>query len=245
MHTSTKEDDTIRYHSLHDNKYIRYFKGHKQRVVSFDMSPADDAFISGALDDTVRLWDLRTPNCQGLVNIRGSPCVAFDPSGAVFAIGLDSQTVRLYDIRNFDKGPFAMIPPLDTTQQQQPVFRYGDVWNAIKFSNNGKDMLISTRQEHIYLLDSINCTLSHTLTGHTNQMGLDLEASFTPDGKFVLSGSQDGSIHGWEVATGKKVCELKGHTSSCNVIQMNPKYLQLVSGCHSLAFWIPSVTELQ
>jgi COMPASS component SWD2 len=70
------------------------------------MSPLDDTFISGSLDDTVRLWDLRTPNCQGLVNIRGNPCVAFDPTGAVFAIGLDSYgggSVRLYDVRNFDK----------------------------------------------------------------------------------------------------------------------------------------------
>ena len=27
LHASTKVDDTIRYLSLHDNKYLRYFKG--------------------------------------------------------------------------------------------------------------------------------------------------------------------------------------------------------------------------
>jgi COMPASS component SWD2 len=31
IHTSTKEDDSVRYLSLHDNSYIRYFRGHKRK----------------------------------------------------------------------------------------------------------------------------------------------------------------------------------------------------------------------
>jgi COMPASS component SWD2 len=74
------------------------------------MSPVDDTFMSGATDDTVRLWDLRSQNCQGVTHAHGEPCVAFDPHGLVFAIGLGrSQTVRMYDVRMFDKGPFGMI----------------------------------------------------------------------------------------------------------------------------------------
>ena len=36
------------------------------RVLSLHMSPIDDTFISGSLDRTLRLWDLRSPNCQVL-----------------------------------------------------------------------------------------------------------------------------------------------------------------------------------
>lgn len=31
VHCSTKVDNTIRYLSLHDNKYIRYFMGHTKK----------------------------------------------------------------------------------------------------------------------------------------------------------------------------------------------------------------------
>ena len=36
----------------------------QHRVVSLCMSPKNDSFMSGALDHTVRLWDLRTNVCQ-------------------------------------------------------------------------------------------------------------------------------------------------------------------------------------
>ena len=71
------------------------------------MSPADDTFISGGLDHSVRLWDLRVNSCQGLMNVTGKPVVAFDPEGLVFAVGIHSEQVKLYDLRSFDKGPFA------------------------------------------------------------------------------------------------------------------------------------------
>ncbi|KAI9604473.1 hypothetical protein KEM48_000708 [Puccinia striiformis f. sp. tritici PST-130] len=99
IHASTKEDDTIQYLSLHDKTYIRYFKGQKRRVVSLEMSPRDDTVLSGSTDDTVRLWDLPSPSCQGVLKIAGQPCVAFDPSGLVFAIALNmKQTILLYDL---------------------------------------------------------------------------------------------------------------------------------------------------
>ena len=64
IYASTKEDDAIRYLSIYDNKYLRYYKGHTKRVTNLKMSPQDDTFLSSSEDETVRLWDLRSPNCQ-------------------------------------------------------------------------------------------------------------------------------------------------------------------------------------
>lgn len=103
VHSSTKVDDTIRYLSLHDNKYIRYFSGHTKKVVSLCLSPVEDTFLSGSLDKTLRLWDLRSANCQGLMNLSGRPVAAYDPEGLIFAAGVNSECIKLYDLRSFDK----------------------------------------------------------------------------------------------------------------------------------------------
>lgn len=88
-----------RYLSLHDNKYIRYFVGHSKRVVSLCVSPDKEMFISASLDQSIKLWDLRSPNCQGHICVRNNPLVSLDPDGIVLAAGLDSETLKLYDIR--------------------------------------------------------------------------------------------------------------------------------------------------
>ena len=31
LHTSTKVDDSLRYLTLHENRYIRYFRGHEKK----------------------------------------------------------------------------------------------------------------------------------------------------------------------------------------------------------------------
>ena len=101
------ENDIIRYLNVGENKYISYFRGHSKRVVALCMSPTDESFLSGSLDKTIRLWDLRSANCQGLMHLAGRPVAAFDPEGLIFAAGINSESVKLYDLRSFDKGPFS------------------------------------------------------------------------------------------------------------------------------------------
>ena len=57
--------------SIHDNKFLKYFSGHTAKVVSLSLSPVDDTIISSSLDKTVRMWDLRSPDCGGLMQCGG------------------------------------------------------------------------------------------------------------------------------------------------------------------------------
>ncbi|NXW66247.1 WDR82 protein, partial [Eurystomus gularis] len=235
VYSSNKIDDTIRYLSLHDNKYIRYFPGHTKRVVALSMSPVDDTFISGSLDKTIRLWDLRSPNCQGLMHLQGKPVCSFDPEGLIFAAGVNSEMVKLYDLRSFDKGPFATFKmQYDRTCE----------WTGLKFSNDGKLILISTNGGFIRLIDAFKGAILHTFGGYNNSKAVTLEASFTPDSQFIMIGSEDGKIHVWNGESGMKVAVLDGkHTGPITCLQFNPKFMTFASACSNMAFWLPTIDD--
>ena len=42
-----------------------------------------------------------------------------------------------------------------------------------------------------------------TFAGHLNNKGIAVEGCFSPDSKFVFSGSTDGRIHIWDADSGK------------------------------------------
>lgn len=235
IHSSNKVDDTIRYLSLHDNKYIRYFPGHTKKVVTLCMSPVDDTFLSGSLDRTIRLWDLKSNNCQGLMHLLGRPVANFDPEGLIFAVGINSESVKLYDLRSFDKGPFNTF--------KLPAEVAAD-WTGLKFSPDGKLIMIFTNGSVIHLIDSFTGAPLQTLTGHLNSKGIPLEASFSPDSQFVFSGGTDGRIHVWNATNGNRVSILShvDHNQPVQCIQFNPKYMLLASACSNMAFWVPPYT---
>lgn len=236
VHASTKENDVIRYMSLAENKYIRYFAGHSKQVVTLCMNPVDETFLSGSMDKTIRLWDLRSNHCQGLMNLSGRPVAAFDPEGLIFAAGINSESVKLYDLRSFDKGPFSSF----TSET-----RSKDVdWTGLKFSPDGKSILISTNGSDIKLLDSFTGAPLQTFNGHINTNKLSIEASFSPDSQFVISGSTDGRIHIWNAENGQKVCALNGdHKHPVQCVQFSPKHMMMASACHIMSLWLPSLED--
>ena len=235
IYSSNKVDDSIRYQSLHDNKYLRYFQGHTKRVVSLCMSPVEDAFLSGSIDKTVRLWDLRTPNCQGLMHMPGRPVASFDPEGLIFAVGINSEVIKLYDLKSFDKGPFTTFK----MQQEKDC-----VWTDLKFSSDGKLILISTDGGIIRLIDAFNGQPLQAFNTPMSNTRVSLEASFSPDGQYVLSGAHDGRIHIWRTENGQKIAALDGaHSGSSNCVKFNPRYMMFSSACSQMKFWLPTNEE--
>ncbi|KAJ4962956.1 hypothetical protein NE237_022895 [Protea cynaroides] len=212
-------DESLRLLSLHDNKYLRYFKGHHDRVVSLSLCPRKECFISGSLDRTVLLWDQRAEKCQGLLHVQGRPAISYDEQGLVFAISFGGY-VRMFDARKYEKGPF-------------DIFSVGgDVSdaNVVKFSNDGRLMLVTTMDGHIHVLDSFRGTLLSTYNVKPVPCNSTLEASFSPEGMFVISGSGDGSVYAWNVRTGKEVASWMSSDIEPPAIKWAPGSLMFVTG---------------
>ncbi|THH18116.1 hypothetical protein EW146_g2810 [Bondarzewia mesenterica] len=268
IHASTKEDDTIRYHSLHDNKYLQYFKGHKQKVVSLEMSPVDDGFMSASMDKTVRLWDLRAPTCRGLLNLPATPVVAYDSTGVVFAVAVNQfSRILLYDHANFDKAPFLTITledPSLTLISYPPRAIY---ITSMTFSSNGKYLLIGCSGDAHYIMDAFEGHLLAKLEGHVGlerrridspssiepQRGCSgEEVSWTPDSNYVMSGSLDGRVCVWDVQNLQPKTEMKpslmrlqpiakmdGHPGPSRCLKFNPRLAMMCTAGAELAFWLP------
>ncbi|PCH42341.1 WD40 repeat-like protein [Wolfiporia cocos MD-104 SS10] len=271
VHASTKEDDTVRYHSLHDNKYLQYFKGHKDRVVSLEVSPVDDGFMSGSMDKTVRLWDLRTPTCRGLLNLPASPIVAYDASGLVFAVAVNHYSrILLYDQANFDKAPFLVITLEDPTLALISFPPRAIYMTSLAFSSNGKYLLVGCSGDAHYVLDAFEGHLLAKLEGHTGlerrklttPLGIEPqrgcsgeEVSWTPDSKYIMSGSLDGKIVIWDVQSLpikqgpvdlktppsrlQPIAALEGHPGPSRCVMFNPRLAMMCTAGAELAFWLP------
>ncbi|AED98187.1 Transducin/WD40 repeat-like superfamily protein [Arabidopsis thaliana] len=224
-------DDSLRLLSLHDNKYLRYFKGHHDRVVSLSLCSGGECFISGSLDRTVLLWDQRVEKCQGLLRVQGRPAAAYDDQGLIFAIAFGGY-IRMFDARMYEKGPFEIFSVGGDLSEA----------NVVKFSNDGRLMLLTTMDGFIHVLDSFRGTLLSTFSVKPVAGESTLDAAFSPEGMFVVSG--DGSTHAWGVRSGKQVHSWMGLGSEPPVIKWGPGSPMFVTGSSELAFVIPDLSKL-
>lgn len=80
-------------------------------------------------------------------------------------------------------------------------------------------------------------------TEHQNDLHSELDACFTPNADYVLSGSEDSGIYAWRAEDGKLAKVLKGHSSSVGRVLCSPKYEVIASACTNTALWIDAGLE--
>ncbi len=65
------------------------------------------------------------------------------------------------------------------------------------------------------------------MKGHSQ---IVLSVTFSPDGKYLASGSRDNTVKLWSVESQKEVATLQGHTSDVNSVAFSPDGKYLASG---------------
>ncbi|CAI5453892.1 unnamed protein product [Caenorhabditis angaria] len=238
IHGSTKIDHTIRYLSLIDNKYIRYYVGHEGLVTGISTSANDDMFLSVSKDKTLRLWDSRATNCVGAVETSAPATAEFDAQGLCFGLAF-SGTLRLYDYRAYQKGPFSkFVVPAEWSTED---------WVAIRFSSCGTLILICTDIDKLLLLDAVTGEIKHVLQGHLNKPRFPLKGSFSPDSRYVACGSSDKKIHIWSTETGEMVHSFvkTPHQSAPLIVEWNPAFISFLSADKKLILWNPVLEDME
>ena len=260
-------DNCLRYWSLHDNRYLRYFKGHRAEVVGLSVSPKDDKLLSASADGTCRLWDVRSDACAGflrLPNRDARPLIAFDDTGIIFAVAAPSAgqgaTVKLYSATEHDRGPF------QTISVPSP---HASCATSLKFSSNGKYLLLAGGSNTCFLIDTFDdkVVCEYRLSCPASVV---TDAAITPDCAYVMactSGPKDsggrggggggGSIHIWpfgvspgcmapgpQIITEEVAVHKHMHSGPVTALMCSPTTLLVASACRNLNFWIPDLDRI-
>lgn len=270
IYASTKVDDTIRFLSVHDNSFIRYFRGHTDLVTSISLCPSGDSFLSCSRDNTVLLWDLRSPNYQGKLAMRTPYLAAYDPAALVIAVASpETHYILMYDIRNYDQGPFAEWHLESIERKYMPE---GGAWTKLEFTNDNTHLVLSTAGKGHFVIDAFDGSLVFFARrdGHTGRLapeqsppdkssrGLDGKSAqgqgdtaLSPDGQYILGGSSQNGVHIWDISKKSDPSSIPNKTidpvetlpckSKAPIVGYNPRVNLLVSGDRDLSFWQPDL----
>ncbi len=174
---SGSKDKTLRLWNL-DGTEIKTFRGYKQSISSVSFSP-DGKIIASTSNEMMKLWNLDGKEIKTLNE--GGNGVSFSPNGQTVVIGYGNNvTLRRRD-GSFIKSFYGNYP--------NPVFsRDGHTINTAVFSRQ-------TLLASILKIDTGN-TVYFNFLGHRNTV---TSVSFSPDGKMLVSGSEDKTIKLWSL----------------------------------------------
>eukprot|EP01041_Mallomonas_annulata_P010922 gene10922-22799_t len=243
--SSERKTNDIRYLCLYDNKYIRHFKGHTTTVLSMSMSPIDDVFLSSCNDNNINLWDITMPNAVAKLQLPYTlekPIVAYDDSGVVFGV-LASEydtkqlSLKLYDSRNYQTGPFQDIAPKSFKLPQND--NHITSFTGFEFSPDGNSILINTNSNHLMVIDGYNSeTPPVIINSRFNSSNKKLGVNFTPDSQYIIAGTDTNAVHCYSRSSGDLMTTYNGHIAPIGCVRCNPKYDLLATSCINTALWM-------
>ena len=118
----------------------------------------------------------------------------------------------------------------DYSQWQLPEaakFRLGKgLLHAIQFTPDGNRVAVAT-SVGIWIYDAQTAEELTLLTGHTGRV---TSLSFPADGRFLASGSFDGTVRLWDIDSGKQTAVFAGHRAIIAAIAVSPDGKSVVSG---------------
>ena len=251
-------DETILLWEVATGKELRKFKGHEYGINSVNFSPDGHYVLSGSNDRTIRLWEVATGKelRQFVEHTYHVIYICFSQNGRYALSGSHDNTIRLWEVyfpvnQLINWNPYLLsIKPLDKVTAEaagfQKLMAQATAYYELKQYQQAYQILRQAQQVpgythvenllnllHLCKISShgnrcslINVWYSKSLKGHT---GYVTSVSFSPDGRYALSGSHDRTIRLWEVATGKELQQLIGYTSIKSV-SFSPDGRYILSG---------------
>lgn len=201
------------------------FRGHEYGVTCCDISNDGKYLLSGAYDNTIRLWSLKNGKCLKAFKYPSEEfkSIAFSPSCKYFAFtsSCDNKIV-IWDITNNEDVNMLV-------GHTAPVL-------SVKYSRDGKYLISSSEDKTIRLWDAENGECLKVFKGHDHYVS---NAIFNHTEDMILSTSFDRTLKLWDLETGKCVRTLKGHKFGIHSADFSPddKLIVSASADKSIKLW--------
>ncbi|KAH8282649.1 hypothetical protein KR054_008982 [Drosophila jambulina] len=232
LHSASKYDCAIRCLDLETRHCVRLFSAHSRSAHLLVSQPgSQNVFLSAGRDDQVYVWDFRSTSYTHHLKELQSPLCAFDPAGLVFATSSGTQRIEIHDVRMLG---------IEPCQKFDYQFSASAKWTQLQFAPDGKSLLLGTDQSWCFSVNAFDGKYMQSYTGYANDKRQFLEATFSPDSQYVLSGADEGRIHIWRADSGNPVAVLKGNNvGAVRCLRFNPQLTMFVSGDQLTVFWMP------
>jgi WD40 repeat protein len=165
--------------------------GHKDWVHEVFFSPDGKFLISGSKDGTVKVWQVSDGSLVRTLSGHSKPVVtvALSPDGRFIASGSEDSTVRVWRMADGK-----LVKVLQGHMKGKAV-------NVVRFSPDGKWLAFGDITITMYRFPEGR---KEGIAAH--RWGI-AALSFTPDNRFLISASADGTVKVWRVLDGMKVGE--------------------------------------
>jgi WD40 repeat protein/serine/threonine protein kinase len=178
-------------------------EGHTDKIHNIRYDSAGERLVSASEDGSARLWDADTG--ENLAILEGHPGMVFDarfsPRGDLILTACEDGCARLFRTEAGEVRREA--------QWVTPIQK-GRIWRAA-FSPDGESFAcISLDFSVANLFSTRDATLIASMEGHEGGI---VELAFSPDGRYLATGSMDGTARIWEVSDGSPWLTCRGHSN--------------------------------
>ncbi len=183
----------------------------------------------------VRIWDLGT--AQPVAELHGHTApvnsLMFSHDGRRLLTASDDRTARIWDASN---GASLLVYRGHTGPVRRATFTADGARVVSAGPGNGNVTSRDWNGDPVHIWDAGSGTDTLLLSGHTDYIH---DAMLSPNGKWVVSASEDRSAAVWDAGTGIRISTLSGHQAGVNqaVFSADSRFVATPGGDCALRVW--------